>query len=560
MKFLVQLVRVFVGVLFILSGWVKLNDPMGFSFKLEEYFSPGVFDWSFLLPYTLELSLFVVIFEILLGVFLLLGYKPKFTIWSLLLMILFFTGLTFYSAYYNVVTDCGCFGDAVKLTPWESFTKDVVLLVLILFMLFGIKYIKPILSQGIRVVVAGLSLIGCVAYAYQVLEHLPSVDFRPYKIGTNIEEGMQIPEGAEKDETAYHWKFKQGDEETIITTNGDYPEVDGEFVSVETELLSKGYEPPIHDFTIENDGVDKTELMMEEDHLVMVISHDILKSDRDAFKKVKEFTDDAILKGYKVIGMSASSAEVGRELKGEYALNYPYYFTDQTTLKTIVRSNPGVLILEKGTIVDKKHHNDLHLIYLDALPNANTKLDLDMKRQLDSIFELDQKYRNIMGHAKTQKAKDSLWELQSKIDESNLAFVENLIAKNGYPGKSQVGVPTNKAAWYVIQHSNKIAQYLDVLKQSGQKGEFPFTLVATMEDRYLKDQNKEQLYGTQIGSVQKEGAQIRFVWPVKDAHYVNERRKEAGFIKSLEEYSSSLGFTYEPISLEKAIKLIENKN
>lgn len=134
MKFIVWFSRIFVGVLFIISGLIKLNDPVGFSFKLEEYFSQGVLDLPFLMPLALAISIFVVILEVVLGVFLLLGFKPKFTVWSLLLMIVFFTFLTFYSAYFNKVTDCGCFGDAIKLTPWESFTKDVILLVFILIL------------------------------------------------------------------------------------------------------------------------------------------------------------------------------------------------------------------------------------------------------------------------------------------------------------------------------------------------------------------------------------------------------------------------------------------
>lgn len=129
MKYLIHLSRILVGALFIFSGLIKLNDPVGFSFKLEEYFGATVMDLPFLAPYALMIAVIVVVFEVLLGVFLLIGYMPKFTVWSLLGMIVFFTFLTFYSAYYNKVTDCGCFGDAIKLTPWESFTKDIILLV-----------------------------------------------------------------------------------------------------------------------------------------------------------------------------------------------------------------------------------------------------------------------------------------------------------------------------------------------------------------------------------------------------------------------------------------------
>ena len=132
MKLLTFIARTFVGVLFIISGFIKLNDPIGFSYKLQEYFSSEVLNIPFLEPYALALAIFVVVFEVVLGVFLLIGYQPKFTLWSLLSMIVFFTFLTFYSAYFDKVKDCGCFGDALKLTPWESFTKDLVLLVLIL--------------------------------------------------------------------------------------------------------------------------------------------------------------------------------------------------------------------------------------------------------------------------------------------------------------------------------------------------------------------------------------------------------------------------------------------
>lgn len=133
-NFITQFSRIFVGVLFIISGLIKLNDPVGFSYKLTEYFGETVFNLPFLSPFALALALFIVVLEVVLGVFLLLGYKTKFTVWVLLLLILKFTFLTFYSAYFDVVKDCGCFGDALHLTPWQSFTKDVVLLLFILIL------------------------------------------------------------------------------------------------------------------------------------------------------------------------------------------------------------------------------------------------------------------------------------------------------------------------------------------------------------------------------------------------------------------------------------------
>ncbi|NND63347.1 MAG: DoxX family membrane protein, partial [Flavobacteriaceae bacterium] len=169
MKILVGITRIFVGVLFIISGLIKLNDPVGFSFKLQDYFAPEVLNLEFLIPYALLLALFVVIYEVMLGVMIILGYAKKFTLFSLLGMIIFFTFLTFYSAYFNKVTDCGCFGDALKLTPWESFWKDIVLLVLILVLYFGRNHIQPFFTRNIRSISVFTALVLCLWLGYHVL-------------------------------------------------------------------------------------------------------------------------------------------------------------------------------------------------------------------------------------------------------------------------------------------------------------------------------------------------------------------------------------------------------
>ena len=246
MKILVGFARIFVGVLFIFSGFIKLNDPLGFAYKLEEYFGADVLNLEFLIPYALVLSIFLVITEVLLGIMLLIGYARKFTLWSLLIMILFFTFLTFYSAYFNKVTDCGCFGDAIPLVPWESFIKDVILLVLILLLFFQREKIKPIFSSAHKWIVF-VSFIGCLIFGYYVLMHLPVFDFRAYQEGYNIKEKMTVPEDAPKDIFEYQWKFNVSGEEKIVTTNGIYPSVDGKFINVETKRIQQGYIPPIHD-------------------------------------------------------------------------------------------------------------------------------------------------------------------------------------------------------------------------------------------------------------------------------------------------------------------------
>ena len=207
MKYLVNISRILVGLLFIFSGLIKINDPVGFSFKLEEYFGPTVFNIDFLLPYVLPLAIFIVVLEVLLGVFLLIGLKKELTIYSLFAMIVFFTFLTWYSAYFNKVTDCGCFGDAIKLTPWESFTKDVILLVLIVIIMIGLKYIKPLFNNKLLYIFPSISLILCIVIVNQVLSHLPLIDFRPYKVGANIIDNMVIPEDSKKAVFRYDWLF-----------------------------------------------------------------------------------------------------------------------------------------------------------------------------------------------------------------------------------------------------------------------------------------------------------------------------------------------------------------
>ena len=226
MKILTPISRIFVGILFIISGFIKLNDPLGFSYKLQEYFSAEVLNLPFLEPYALAISVFVVVFEVVLGVFLLIGYKPKFTLWSLLLMIVFFTFLTFYSAYFDKVKDCGCFGDALKLTPWESFTKDVVLLALILIIFFGRKYITPIFNPVVTNSIAALSLILSLAFGYHVLMHLPSIDFRAYKIGDNLLQNMSTPPDAPKAVQEFTWTFDVDGEQQTIVTDGSYPNIE----------------------------------------------------------------------------------------------------------------------------------------------------------------------------------------------------------------------------------------------------------------------------------------------------------------------------------------------
>ncbi|CAM3898447.1 MULTISPECIES: BT_3928 family protein [Flavobacterium] len=384
-----QFSRAFVGLLFIISGLIKLNDPMGFSYKLEEYFNANVLNMEFLIPYALIIACFVVIFEVVLGIMLLIGFKPKFTVWSLFAMIVFFTFLTGYTyltgyipkgeSFFHFsswqsfnpnnmkVTDCGCFGDALKLTPFESFNKDLILLIFILILFFNQKLINPLLGKTPMnlIVFAVYSL--CLFMAFYVLQHLPLVDFRAYKVGTDIRKGMEIPEGAQKSVYEMVFIYKVNGVETEIPYDdvmaNKVPE-GAEFIDRKDKLITQGYVTPIHDFAIEKDGSDYTDSVLDEPKAILFITYDLKKSKKKGMKKLEELHKKALEKGYLVIGMTGSDTETIEQFKSEYELTFDYYLCDPTTLKTIERANPSIVVLEKGVITQKVHFNDIDKVNL----------------------------------------------------------------------------------------------------------------------------------------------------------------------------------------------------
>jgi uncharacterized membrane protein YphA (DoxX/SURF4 family) len=320
MKILTQITRTFVGVLFIFSGFVKLVDPIGSQYKFQEYFSESVLNMEFLIPFALPFAILLIVAEVVLGIALLVGWKPKLTIWSLLLLIIVFLFLTWYSAYYNKVTDCGCFGDAIKLTPWQSFYKDVLLTVLILFLTFRVKEIQPIFSGRLPTIITYVSVFASLYVSYHVLTHLPIIDFRAYAIGKNLPEGMEYKD-------------------------------DGEI-------------PPVHDFMLEDSQNDLAPALLTKEKVMLVIVYNLDKSDQNGFPAVKTLTDKAIAKGYTVYGVSASFSDDLILVQNKYNLPFEFLFCDETTLKTMIRANPGVIILNEGTVVEKKNWGDLEDIQL----------------------------------------------------------------------------------------------------------------------------------------------------------------------------------------------------
>lgn len=315
LKLIVHLSRIFVGAMFIFSGFVKLVDPIGSQYKFEEYFSEGVLNLEFLIPYALPFSIVLIIVEIMLGVSLLLGYKSKTTTWSLLGLTTIFLFLTWYSAYYNKVTDCGCFGDAIKLTPWETFWKNVLLIGLILLLLIGVKNIKALFSKRINTFLIILSFVSFSFITFHVLNHLPIIDFRAYAVGKNITEGMQFPE-------------------------------DGSI-------------PPVHDFMLEDTQNDLAPEILKMDKVLLVIVYNASKSDDKGFVDIKNIADKAISEGYNVYGVSASFEDDLILIQNNYDLPFDFLFCDETTLKTMLRANPGVITLNKGTVTGKWNWKDI---------------------------------------------------------------------------------------------------------------------------------------------------------------------------------------------------------
>ena len=356
MKLINKICWLFVSLLFIFSGLIKINDPVGTAIKLEEYFEVFSTDFStmFLLlePYALYFSILLSALEIILGIALLVRWKIKEVLWSLLALMIFFTFLTFYSAYFNKVTDCGCFGDAIVLTPWQSFSKDVVLLVMILILLFTQKYLpayRRTTTPGLAVALATLLAFGVGIYAYL---HEPFVDFRAYKVGNNIPQLMK-PSAALK----YKYIMEKNGQEQEFT---EYPK-DTTFQFKKMVPLNPEAGPKITDFNVWNDEGDFTQEVFRGNKLLILVQ-DVRKSNPAGFADINKLVTDVEKNknmGIEPMVLTASSSQDFDVFRHDVNLAAPYYFGDATVLKTMMRANPGVMLLKNGVVVGKWHHNDV---------------------------------------------------------------------------------------------------------------------------------------------------------------------------------------------------------
>ncbi|GAB3324888.1 DoxX family protein [Larkinella ripae] len=346
-----QVARFVVGAIFIFSGLIKINDPVGTQIKLTEYFEVFAVDlpsmagfFHGLIPFTLILSVFFCAAEVVLGVALLLSYRIRLTSWVLLALIVFFTFLTFYSAYFNKVTDCGCFGDAIKLQPWTSFSKDIFLLVLILVIIWQRNVFRNT-RTGFLVGMATIASIGIGVYAIQ---HLPPLDLLPYAVGKSIPAQLQPSEPLR-----FSYKLEKDGKEYEFDK---YP-TDTTYKFKEMILLNESAKPKITDYRIWNDEGDFTQGTFEGTKLMLIIRdiHDLSIGDMPAIRKLMKGVDNKTV--MPLILTSVSDQEIN-DFRHEYQLAVPVYKADATVLKTIVRSNPGLWLISNGVVKGKWHHTD----------------------------------------------------------------------------------------------------------------------------------------------------------------------------------------------------------
>lgn len=368
MKKLVWFCRVFVGLLFIFSGLIKINDPLGFSYKLEEYFE--VFHIGFLSSLALSMSIILCSLEIILGFALLIGVRAKSVAWGLLLLIIFFAFLTFYSAYFKVVQTCGCFGDAIPLTPWQSFSKDLVLLLLIIVIFINRKTIQPAFNKKIGdnlLIGSAVVAVGIGLYTYNFM---PVIDFLPYKVGASIPDAMKIPPGAKPDEyqITYNLKNKKTEDTKVMTdkeylSSGIWKDNNWEVVGTpENKLVKKGYEPPIKDLSIQDaQGNNYTnELLSNPFNSFIVVAYDLNHTNVEAIGKLNAMAANLIRDfNTRAIMLTSNSSKDADAFAKKNHLVMEIFYADEVPLKSMVRANPGVLLMKNGVILNKWHYHSV---------------------------------------------------------------------------------------------------------------------------------------------------------------------------------------------------------
>ena len=353
--------RFVLAVVFIFSGFVKAVDPLGTQYKIQDYLD--AFGWSHVFPEFLPFwaSVLLGMIEFCLGVYLFFGIRRRIAPRSVALIMSIMTPLTFWLAIDNPVSDCGCFGDAVLLSNWETFWKNVVFWGMSMFLLKHRRRIFPLVTVRLDWLIALYSFLYIfviIAYCYHTL---PVFDFRPYYVGADIRKGMEIPDGEKP--TVYETRFvlqKDGVEKEFALDN--YPDSTWSFVDSKTIIKEKGYEPEIVDFTIlkYEDGEDITnQILDDENYSFLLISHQLNLADDSDIDLINDIYDYSLINGYTFYCLTSSVDEDIEEWKENTGAEYPFAIMDNITLRTMIRSNPGLILLKKGVVINKWSANEL---------------------------------------------------------------------------------------------------------------------------------------------------------------------------------------------------------
>ncbi len=350
-------VRTLLGLVFIFSGTVKAIDPLGTTYKIEDYLKAFGGFFTDLMPLTEAAAVCLIAFEFVLGVCLLCNVRTQWTTWITLVFYVVMTPLTLYIAITNPVSDCGCFGDAFIISNWQTFYKNVILITLTVVLIYLRRSVRPFWHTPVEMAIALLALTLVSGLMLYTNTHLPLIDFRPYKVGNNIMQMMELPDDAEPDEYEITFVYAKNGEEKVFTLD-NYPKGDSSwvFVSQNSRLIKKGYEPPIHDFEIMNaDYEDITyDILESETPVTLVIMYDLNKADKTQIDKVVELYDQTVSADELFYILTGSGTEEIIALSLEHpSLSETICTCDPVTLKTVVRANPGVIVVQNGTIIDK---------------------------------------------------------------------------------------------------------------------------------------------------------------------------------------------------------------
>ncbi len=363
MKILKNLARILLGVTFIFSGFVKGIDPWGFAYKFTDYFHAMGMEWMIWSAF--PLAFLMAFAEFAIGVALLFNIFIRLFSWLAFLFMAFFLPLTLWVAVKNPVTDCGCFGDALVISNWETFYKNIVLMV---FAIIAVKYQKDmtcILGKKPGFVLGSATVLTYFAIVFYSFNHEPILDFRPYKVGVNIPEAMKIPENAPTEvyENIFYYKNKNTGEIQKFTEQ-NYPwqdTVNWVYDNMESKVVQEGYKPPIHDFSIQStEGEDvKDFFIYEKNYVFMLIAYNLEKSSRKPQEKINNLAGWAAENGLSFICLTSTLPDESAAFAEESGAPYEFFNCDEITLKTIIRSNPGLILIKDGVIIEKWHHNDI---------------------------------------------------------------------------------------------------------------------------------------------------------------------------------------------------------